>query len=135
MRPPPNPVVALALTAVLMAGIPVSRGIPIIAGDGAVACSGVGLSPCVADCPADAAPPCSGSPCGPCPLSGSHHDSRSGKTATCDVCVLCLCGVGVLAPETVLALPTASGSTGLEPGSTLQAVEREPALPPPKALA
>jgi hypothetical protein len=144
MRRPPNLAVLFAPLAVLAAGNPAPRVVPVDDGTCRSLCLAAGepcLAPAELPCPTPAAAPCVPCPapgaatCAPCPDPGDNLPCRQAKGADCSRCILCLCGVGVLAPGVDLSPPGAS-ETALAPSSRLlRPTAGDPDSPPPKLSA
>jgi hypothetical protein len=132
MTPRPGRIaVALLLLAglVLAAGSPVPRVIPVNAetctdvGRAAPASSPSGVAETVPACPG-------GVPCEPCSPRASD-----GRPMSCDLCVRCLCGIGVLAPGVALAPPGSADLPFPPAAQPPDSHEEEPGGPPPKRAA
>jgi hypothetical protein len=141
MRHPPNPAVLFAPLAVLAAGHPAPRVVPVDDGTCRSLCL-VAEEPCVAAVAAPGGPlaaaPCAPRPgagpvaCAPCPDPDESLPCRQAKGADCGRCVLCLCGVGVLAPGVDLSPPGAFDTVLAPLPRLLRPIPGDPDSPPPK---
>jgi hypothetical protein len=111
------PLLSLALLVALTAGTPVPRVIPVDSGTCRDLC-GVEATTCT-----------------PCPAASDELPCRDSRGVDCGLCVLCLCGVGILAPEVPVPSPAADRRDYTPVTQRLCPVPGEPASPPPKTSA